>query len=83
MQFFVVLFCPLISVLAFAGPEATPVGNAAEVHPGPRPTAAPNLEDLLKRQSSGEYTLIENPDGICGYQFGSSSTSPILNVHLR
>ena len=85
MQFFLVLlFCPLISALAFAGPEATPVSNAVEIQLGPRPTKAPNFKDLLrrlfKRQSSGNYTLIEGLDGICGYQFGSSSKSPVLYV---
>jgi hypothetical protein len=85
MQFFIVLlFCPLISALAFAGPEATLVRNAVEIQLGPRPTEAPTFKDLLKRlfkrKSSGNYILIEGPDGVCGYQFGSSSKSPVLNV---
>ena len=88
MQFFVViLICPLISALAFAGPEATPVSNAVEIQLGLRPIEAPTFKDLLerlsKRRSSDNYTLIGGLDGICEYQFGSSSKSPVLNVHLR
>jgi hypothetical protein len=86
MQFLaVVLFCPLISALAFPGPKATPVGNAAEIQPqgwSPQPTEAPSFKDLLKRQSYSNYTFIEGPDGICGYQFGSSSKPSILCMHL-
>jgi hypothetical protein len=56
MQFFVLLlFCPLISALAFPGPIATPVGKAVEIQRGPRPTAAPNFNDLLKRLLSDSH----------------------------
>ncbi|KAE8441199.1 hypothetical protein EG329_005631 [Mollisiaceae sp. DMI_Dod_QoI] len=74
-SFIVLLFCPLISALAFSGPKATPLGEGIEIHVqgwSSRPTAAPGLKDVLRRQSS-QLTLIEGPDENCGYQFGASS----------
>jgi hypothetical protein len=74
MQFLagVVLFCPLISALAFVAPGAT---LNIELHPqgwSPRPTEPPKVQELLKRQSSVSLTLLEGPDSVCGYQFGAS-----------
>jgi hypothetical protein len=72
----VLVFCPLISALAFDAPIATPMTDDAfkfDAQIGsPQPTEAPNFE-LLKRQSDVQYTLLEGPDDICGYQYGQSS----------
>jgi hypothetical protein len=76
MQFLacIFVFCPLISALAFNAPEATPVAEILKLHPqgwSPQPTEPPQFnKELLKRQSSSSLTLIEGPDGVCGYQFG-------------
>lgn len=80
MQFLVgvVVFCPLISALAFTAPGATPVDDAIKRHPqrwSPQPTEPPKFKELLKRQSSSSLTLIEGPDPICGFQFGASGKS--------
>lgn len=71
----VLVFCPLISALAFNAPAATPMADALKLLPQveiPQPTEAPNLE-LHKRQSNVQYSLLEGPDSICGYQYGQSS----------
>lgn len=66
------LFCPLVSALVFPGPEPTGVEIGNVQGWTPRPTNGPDLKDLLRRQEQ-DYTIIEGPDSICGYQFGSSS----------
>jgi hypothetical protein len=72
----VVVFCPLISALAFNAPEVTPVANILDFHPqgwSPQPTEPPQFnKELLKRQAATSLSLIEGPDGVCGYQFGVS-----------
>ncbi|CZR66548.1 uncharacterized protein PAC_16449 [Phialocephala subalpina] len=81
-SFIILLFCPLISALAFAGPKATPLGEGIESHAqgwSPQPTKAPSFKDLLKRQSS-QFTFIEGPDDNCGYQFGSSDLDYYLGL---
>lgn len=72
----VVLFCALISALTFSGPRITPAPHSltAQVWSS-RPTEAPNFHELLKRQSSTSWTLIEGPDYVCGYEFGNPSKS--------
>jgi hypothetical protein len=71
--------------LAYIAPGATPVANAIMLHPqgwSPRPTEPPKFIELLKRQSSGSLTLIEGPDPVCGYQFGSFSKQSIPSLHV-
>jgi len=74
MQFLtaIVLFSPLISALVFDAPAATPIILGLQQALNPKPTEAPNVNELLKRQVDSGLTLIEGPDDICGYQFGSS-----------
>jgi hypothetical protein len=81
----VLVFCPLISALAFNAPAATPMADALELLPQveiPQPTEAPSLE-LHKRQSNVQYSLLEGPDSICGYQYGQSSKCRILTTILN
>jgi hypothetical protein len=70
----VIVFSQLVSALVFVAPRATPGTDALQLHQqgwSPQPTKPPffNVE-LVKRQSSRPLTLIEGPDGVCGYQFG-------------
>jgi len=86
MQFLavVVVFCPLVSALAFPAPAATSVSDNIELHPqgwSPRPTEPPEVKELLKRQSPGSLTLIEGPDNTCGYQFGVSGKCSTPKLH--
>lgn len=81
----VLVFCPLISALAFKAPAATSMADALELLPQveiPQPTEAPSLE-LHKRQSNVQYSLLEGPDSICGYQYGQSSKCQILTTILN
>jgi hypothetical protein len=78
----VLVFCPLISALAFNAPAATPMADALKLLPQveiPQPTEAPNLE-LHRRQSDIQYSLLEGPDSVCGYQYGQSSKCQILTT---
>jgi hypothetical protein len=86
MQFLVgaVVFCPLVSALAFVAPRATPAADAIELHLqgwSPRPTNPFNKE-LLKRQIASSLTQIEGPDSVCGYQFGVQSKFGLPSSHL-
>ena len=78
----VLVFCPLISALAFNAPAATPIADALKLLPQveiPQPTEAPSLE-LHRRQSNVQYSLLEGPDSVCGYQYGQSSKCQILTT---
>jgi len=72
-------FGPLVSALAFVGPNPTSALENRRLNPrgwSPRPTEAPEFKELVRRQSSaGTSTLIEAPDSVCGYKFGISSKS--------
>ena len=67
-------FCvSLISALAFDAPLATPVWNGFQLEPqgwNPKPTEAPRMEELRKRQNT--QSLLLASDEICGYVSGSS-----------
>jgi hypothetical protein len=82
----VIVFCPLISALAFVAPRATPAADAIELHPqgwSPRTTDPPTFnKELLKRQPAGSLTQIEGPDSVCGYQFGVQSKFGVPRSHL-
>lgn len=70
------VFCPLISALAFNAPEATPVAAGLKLHPQgvtPRPTPAPKFEIRNYKRQNAQLSLIEGPDNVCGYQYGVSS----------
>jgi hypothetical protein len=67
-------FCiSLISALAFDAPVATPVWKGFQLEPqgwSPKPTDAPSMEELRKRQNI--QNLLLAPDGTCGYISGTS-----------
>ena len=65
------VFCPLISALAFSAPQVTPCGGFHAKVAAPEPTQPPELE-LLRRQNV-QLSLIEGPDEVCGYQYGQLS----------
>ena len=70
-----IAFFPLISALAFGGPEATLVDDGFDLGRGwsPRPTAPPSMEELVRRQQQQTFSnLILAPNHICGYVSGSS-----------
>jgi hypothetical protein len=74
-----------ISVVALNSPSAThnpqPYGELPRVSI-PKPTEAPNFEELRRRQEYGpQRTLIAAPDNTCGFFNGSSGK--FLNVHMN
>lgn len=71
------LFGASVQALAFPGPlptdhidlDAVPLDGWS-----PRPTAAPQLHQALRRQSTFGTAYFQAPDEICGYLGGSSSS---------
>jgi hypothetical protein len=65
---------PLISALAFGGPEATLVDDGFDLARGwsPRPTEPPSMEELVRRQQQTFSDLILAPGYTCGYVSGRS-----------
>jgi hypothetical protein len=75
MERFIVflLYLSLTSALAFDAPVATPVWQGLQLQAqgwSPKPTKAPSLDDLRKRQTI--QNLILASDGTCGYVSGIS-----------
>jgi hypothetical protein len=63
-----------VNGLIWGAPKATPVSllsSEASKYSAPKVTLAPYAPyDLLKRQQSPKFTVIEAPDNTCGF-FGS------------
>jgi hypothetical protein len=76
------VFCPLISALAFNAPKATPCGGFHAKVAVPEPTKAPDFELELLRRQDVQLSLIEGPNNICGYQFGSLGEYQIVGIFL-
>ena len=74
----VALFGASVHALAFPGPQPTDIANNNNAFRpdgwSPKPTAAPEFREVVRRQKDFATTLLMAPDNTCGFLNGHSST---------